>query len=74
MKWRVENLPSIFLRVYLKDYFTTLIFLLGGKMNKRVLKLMAIFLSFDMIMASCGGDDDSSSEASSSEALSLIHI
>ena len=55
-------------------------------MNKRLIKLMAIFLSFVMIMASCGGSDDSSSsdsssEASSSEAsssetssLSLIHI
>ncbi len=45
-------------------------------MNKKVLKLLAIFLSFVMIMASCGGSDDassssdSSSEASSSEASS----
>ena len=40
-------------------------------MNKKVLKLLAIFLSFVMIMASCGGsDDDSSSSDSSSEASS----
>ena len=36
-----EIYPPFFLRVYLKDYFTTLIFLLGGKMNKKVLKLPA---------------------------------
>ena len=39
-------------------------------MNKRLIKLMAIFLSFVMIMASCGGSDDSSSSDSSSEASS----
>ena len=65
-----QTYPPFFLRVYLKDYSTTLIFLLGGKMNKKVLKFLAIFLSFVMIMASCGGDDDSSSSDSSSEASS----
>ena len=38
MKWRVGKPTLHFLRVYLKDYFTTLIFLLGGKMNKKVTK------------------------------------
>ena len=37
-------------------------------MNKKVLKLMAIFLSFVMIMASCGGSDDDSSSSDSSSS------
>ena len=36
-----EIYPPFFLRLFLKDHFATLIFLLGGKMNKKVLKLPA---------------------------------
>tara|TARA_X000000368_G_scaffold205006_1_gene161748 strand:+ start:15340 stop:16914 length:1575 start_codon:yes stop_codon:yes gene_type:complete len=39
-------------------------------MSKKLLKLIAVFLSFVMIMASCGGGDDDSSSSSSDSSSS----